>query len=67
MGRWDAALPSWRKGPSRGLVTLYSVMAGMETVAFAAVFEPRDPLVAAAGGVAMGAFAVPAWRRAWRK
>ncbi|GAA2266474.1 carotenoid biosynthesis protein [Actinomadura luteofluorescens] len=66
-GREDAALPSWRKGPSRGLVTLYSVMAGMETVAFAAVFEPRDPLVAAAGGVAMGAFAVPAWRRAWRK
>ncbi|SNR36391.1 putative membrane protein [Actinomadura mexicana] len=59
--------PSSEPGPSRGLVTLYSVMAGMETLAFAAVFEPRDPLVAAAGGVAMGAFAVPAWRRAWRK
>ncbi|MBB6398249.1 putative membrane protein [Actinomadura coerulea] len=59
--------PASRPGPSRGLVTLYSVMAGMETLAFAAVFEPRDPLVAAAGGVAMGAFAVPAWRRAWRK
>ena len=59
--------PSSESGPSRGLVTLYSVMAAMETLAFAAVFEPRDPLVAAAGGVAMGAFAVPAWRRAWRK
>lgn len=59
--------PARGQGPSRGLVTLYSVMAGMETLAFAAVFEPRDPLVAAAGGVAMGAFAVPAWRRAWRR
>jgi hypothetical protein len=59
--------PSRESGPSRGLVTLYTVMAAMETLAFAAVFEPRDPLVAVAGGVAMGAFAVPAWRRAWRK
>ncbi len=60
-------VPAGGSGPSRGLVTLYTVMAGMETVAFAAVFEPRDPLVAVAGGAAMGAFAVPAWRRAWRK
>ncbi|WP_064743521.1 carotenoid biosynthesis protein [Actinomadura rifamycini] len=51
-------------GPGRdvaeGLVATYAVMAVMETVAFAAVFRPRDPLVAAAGGTAMGAFAVPA-------
>jgi putative membrane protein len=48
-------------GRSRGLMALYTVMAAMETLAFAAVFEPRDPLVAAVGGVAMGAFAVAAW------
>ncbi|SFQ42257.1 putative membrane protein [Actinomadura madurae] len=56
-----------RTDVSRGLVALYTVMAAMETLAFAAVFEPRDLLVAAAGGAAMGAFAVPAWRRAWRR
>jgi putative membrane protein len=56
-----------RASVSRGLVAVYTVMAVMETLAFAAVFEPRDPLVAAAGGAAMGAFAVPAWRRAWRR
>ncbi|QFG27086.1 carotenoid biosynthesis protein [Actinomadura sp. WMMB 499] len=43
-----------------GLVATYAVMAAMETLAFAAVFRPRDPLVAAAGGTAMGAFAIPA-------
>ncbi|MES9538924.1 carotenoid biosynthesis protein [Actinomadura sp. NPDC000600] len=66
-GRYRVPGPSRESGPSPGLVTLYTVMAAMETLAFAAVFEPRDPLVAVAGGVAMGAFAVPAWRRAWRK
>ncbi|MGP4097036.1 carotenoid biosynthesis protein [Nonomuraea sp. KM90] len=53
-------------GPGRGLLVLYTVMAVMETVAFAAVFDPPDPLVALAGAVTMGAFAAPAWRRAWR-
>ncbi|NDU76978.1 carotenoid biosynthesis protein [Actinomadura sp. DSM 109109] len=66
-GPFVRTAPPAGPGPSRGLVTLYAVMAGMETLAFAAVFEPRDPLVAAAGGVAMGAFAVPAWRRAWQR
>lgn len=46
-----------------GLVGLYTVMAVMETVGFAAVFEPRDPFVALVGGAAMGAFAVSAWKR----
>lgn len=46
-----------------GLVGVYAVMAAMETLAFAAVFEPRDPLVAAVGGAAMGAFTAAAW---WR-
>jgi len=50
-------------GRIRGLPILYAVMAAMETLAFAAVFEPRDPLVAAVGGLAMGGFAVLAW---WR-
>jgi len=50
-------------GRIRGLPLLYAVMAAMETLAFAAVFEPRDPLVAAVGGLAMGGFAVLAW---WR-
>ncbi|GAA0386143.1 hypothetical protein GCM10009530_41400 [Microbispora corallina] len=55
-------------GPARagtGLVVLYTVMAAMETLGFAAVFRPPDPLVATAGGVAMGAFALLAWRRPW--
>ena len=51
-------------GPASGLLVLYTVMAVMETVAFAAVFVPPDPLVAAAGGLAMGGFAVASWRRA---
>ncbi|GLW09139.1 hypothetical protein Misp01_42680 [Microtetraspora sp. NBRC 13810] len=49
------------------LVTLYTVMAVMETVGFAFVFEPPDPLIACFGGVGMGAFAVLAWRRRWRR
>ncbi|MFB9883606.1 carotenoid biosynthesis protein [Planobispora siamensis] len=53
--------------PGTGLVTLYTVMAVMETVGFAAVFDPPDPLVAAAGGICMGLFALLAWRRRWRK
>lgn len=52
-------------GPARGLLVLYGVMAVMETVAFAAVFDPPDPLVAAAGGITMGVFAALAWRRPW--
>ncbi|MFI7445593.1 carotenoid biosynthesis protein [Nonomuraea indica] len=50
----------------RGLVGVYTTMAVMETVGFAAVFTPPDPLVAAVGGTAMGAFAVAAWARTWR-
>ncbi len=53
--------------PGRGLLALYTAMAVMETVAFAAVFDPPDPLVAAAGGITMGAFAAPAWRRTWQR
>jgi putative membrane protein len=53
--------------PGRGLLVLYTVMAVMETVAFAAVFDPPDPLVAVAGGITMGAFAALAWRRAWQE
>ncbi|MEU8247774.1 carotenoid biosynthesis protein [Nonomuraea sp. NPDC048916] len=48
-----------------GLVALYTTMAAMETLGFAAVFDPPDPLVAAVGGVAMGTFAVVGWRRLW--
>lgn len=51
----------------RGLLALYTVMAVMETIAFAAVFHPPDLLVAAAGGITMGAFAAPAWRRSWQR
>ncbi|MFI6705555.1 carotenoid biosynthesis protein [Nonomuraea sp. NPDC050478] len=53
--------------PGRGLLAVYTVMAVMETIAFAAVFDPTDPLVAAAGGITMGAFAAPAWRRSWQR
>ncbi|MBP2708102.1 carotenoid biosynthesis protein [Microbispora sp. RL4-1S] len=52
---------------STGLVVLYTVMAVMETIGFAAVFRPPDPLVAAVGGAAMGALALLAWRRRWRR
>ncbi|MEV7964366.1 carotenoid biosynthesis protein [Sphaerisporangium sp. NPDC088356] len=50
-----------------GLVAVYTVMAVMETAGFAAVFEPPDPLVAAAGGACMGLFALLAWRRRWSR
>lgn len=50
---------------SGGLVAIYGVMTVMETLAFAAVFEPPDRLVALAGGAAMGTFAALAWRRGW--
>lgn len=50
-----------------GLVALYTVMAVMETIGFAMVFRPPDPLVAAAGGVAMGTCALLAWRGTWRR
>ncbi|MEU6412763.1 carotenoid biosynthesis protein [Microbispora sp. NPDC046933] len=50
-----------------GLAALYTVMAAMETLGFAVVFRPPDPFVAAAGGLAMGAFALLAWGRAWRR
>ncbi|WP_236009792.1 carotenoid biosynthesis protein [Actinomadura physcomitrii] len=57
-----AVTEAWVGGPDApaGLVATYGLMAVMETLAFAVVFEPRDPVVAVAGGVAMGAFAVPA-------
>ncbi|MEU8266356.1 carotenoid biosynthesis protein [Sphaerisporangium sp. NPDC049002] len=48
-----------------GLVAVYAVMAVMETVGFAVVFEPPDLLVASAGGACMGLFALLAWRRRW--
>ncbi|TDE34324.1 carotenoid biosynthesis protein [Actinomadura sp. 6K520] len=57
-GRPGAAAPG-------GLVAIYGVMAAMETLAFAAVFEPPDRGVAVAGGIAMGTCAVLAWRRRW--
>jgi putative membrane protein len=50
-----------------GLVALYTVMAVMETIGFAAVFRPPDPLVATAGGISMGTFALLAWGRRWRR
>ncbi|RAY13853.1 carotenoid biosynthesis protein [Actinomadura craniellae] len=53
--------------PSTGLLAVYTVMAVMETVGFAAVFDPPDPLVAAAGGISMGVLALLAWRRRWRR
>lgn len=52
---------------SAGLVSIYTVMAVMETVGFAVVFEPPDPLVAAAGGISMGLFVLLAWRCGYRR
>ncbi|MFC4586026.1 carotenoid biosynthesis protein [Sphaerisporangium corydalis] len=52
---------------STGLIAVYTVMAVMETVGFAAVFDPPDRLVAATGGICMGVFALLAWRRRWQK
>lgn len=57
---WERDAPGW-------LVALYGVMAGMETLGFAAVFDPPDRLVALAGGSAMGMFAVPAAVAAFRR
>ena len=51
---------------SAGLVSIYTVMAVMETVGFAAVFVPPDPLVATAGGLSMGLFTLLAWGRRGR-
>ncbi|WP_406315811.1 carotenoid biosynthesis protein [Streptosporangium sp. NBC_01639] len=50
-----------------GLVAIYTVMAVMEVIGFAAVFDPPDPLVAVVGGIGMGLFAILAWRRRWRR
>ncbi|MFD0891453.1 carotenoid biosynthesis protein, partial [Streptosporangium algeriense] len=61
-----------RATASAGLVCLYTTMAVMETVGFAVIFTPPDPLVAALGGACMGTFAVAAWvgigrrSRAWQ-
>ena len=52
---------------SAGLVSIYTVMAVMETVGFAAVFVPPDPLVATAGGLSMGLFTLLAWGRRGRR
>ncbi len=51
----------------RGLLWLYTVMAVMETLGFAVVFRPPDPLVATVGGIGMGIFVVLAWRRRWQR
>ena len=61
----DAVAGRAEQAAPRGLLAVYTVMAAMETLAFAAVFAPPDPTVAAAGGTAMGAFAALAWRRRW--
>ncbi|WP_084263216.1 carotenoid biosynthesis protein [Actinomadura formosensis] len=65
MGVIDMIVGRAGKAASGGLVAIYGVMAAMETLAFAAVFEPPDRVVAVAGGAAMGTFAVLAWRRRW--
>ncbi len=52
---------------SAGLVSIYTVMAVMETIGFAAVFVPPDPLVATAGGLSMGLFTLLAWRPGRRR
>ncbi|WP_243708472.1 carotenoid biosynthesis protein [Actinomadura sp. GC306] len=65
MGMIDMIVGRPEAAPPGGLLAIYGVMAGMETLAFAAVFEPPDRLVAVTGGIAMGTFAVLAWRRRW--
>ncbi|MFC6085260.1 carotenoid biosynthesis protein [Sphaerisporangium aureirubrum] len=60
----------FRRGPAgegTGLAALYTAMAVMETIGFAAVFDPPDILVAAVGGAAMGLFAVLGWVRRRRR
>jgi putative membrane protein len=62
MALLDRALPDDPPGDGDGaLAGLYGFVAVMQTLGFAAFF--RDPLVALAGGVAMGVPAVLAWRR----
>lgn len=61
------AVTGRRAAGATGLVCLYTVMAVMETIGFAAVFDPPDPFVAAVGGVSMGIFAVTAWTRRRRR
>jgi putative membrane protein len=65
MGMIDVIVGRTGAAASGGLVAIYGVMAVMETLAFAAVFEPPDRVVAVAGGAAMGTFAVLAWRGRW--
>lgn len=52
-----------RGARSAGLAVIYTVMAVMETLAFAAVLDPPDPLVAMTGGAGMGVFVLLAWGR----
>jgi uncharacterized membrane protein len=64
----DKVLTRPARGPvpkGTGLVTIYTVMAVMETLGFAAVFDPPDLLVAAIGGTCMGVFVLLAWRHRW--
>ncbi|MFA1542610.1 carotenoid biosynthesis protein [Actinomadura monticuli] len=65
MAAIDAIVGRSEAAASGGLIAIYGVMTAMETLAFAAVFEPPDRVVALAGGAAMGTFAVLAWRRRW--
>ncbi|XRQ12574.1 carotenoid biosynthesis protein [Actinomadura welshii] len=65
MGMIDTLAGRPEAAPPGGLVAIYGVMTVMETLAFAAVFEPPDRGVALAGGAAMGTFTVLAWRRRW--
>ncbi len=63
MAALELALPADQPA-DRALVAEYGVMAGMETLGFAAFF--RDRLVAAVGGVAMLPISVAAVRRLWQ-
>ena len=63
MAALEVALPSEGEA-DRALVAEYGVMAGMETLGFAAFF--RDRVVAAVGGVAMVPTAAVAARSLWR-
>ena len=66
MGMTDPIVGRTRDAASGGLIAVYGVMTVMETLAFAAVFEPPDRPVALAGGTAMGVFTALAWSR-WRR
>ncbi|GAA0561760.1 carotenoid biosynthesis protein [Actinomadura livida] len=65
MGMIDQIAGRTEAAPPGGLVAIYGVMTAMETLAFAAVFEPPDRVVAAIGGIAMGTCAALAGRRRW--